>query len=157
MIAVLCLAKNARTSSWCLAQSVHTTLWQKFIMHHAIAIEGNSEQSLHIWPTLKYLFQSWLSWTFPLGWLGFGFNVIMMLIRDSSLVLIFYSKTVARIHSAPRHCHRRKQWAKPLHLTKFDVFFSVLALLNISIGMIGLLFQSYSGADSWFVISFDLF
>ena len=52
------------------------TLWQKFMMHHAIAIEENSEQNLHIWPNLTCFFRSWLFWTLPLGWLGFGFNAI---------------------------------------------------------------------------------
>ena len=84
MITVLFLAKNWFTSidMWgfpqlcafltnCFAQSAHnfkvvfrndrTTLWQEFMMHHAIAIEEN---------------RSWLFWTLPLGWLGFGFNVI---------------------------------------------------------------------------------
>ena len=51
---------------------------------------------------------------------------------------------VARIHYTPRHCNRRKQWAKPSHLTKLDVPFSVLALRDASIGMIGLWFQYHS-------------
>ena len=53
-----------------------TTLWQKFIMHHAIAIEENSEQNLHIWRNLMCFFRPWLFWTLALGWLGFSFNVI---------------------------------------------------------------------------------
>ena len=109
MITVLFLAKNLRTSinewdgvlSWCkihdwffhnyvrfcFAQSAHnfkavflidrTTLWQEFIMHHAISIEEN-------------------------------------------------------------------KWAKSSHLTELDVLFSVLALLNASIGMIRLWFPYHS-------------
>ena len=49
----------------CFVQSVHnfkfvrlidhTTLWQEFMMHHAIAIEENSEQNVYIWPNLTGL------------------------------------------------------------------------------------------------------
>ena len=53
-----------------------TTLWQEFMMHHAIAIEENSEQNLHIWPNLICFFRSWLFWTLPLQWFDFGFNVV---------------------------------------------------------------------------------
>ena len=45
---------------------------------------------------------------------------------------------------APCHCNRRKQRAKSSHLTELDVLFSVLALLNASIGMVGLCFQCHS-------------
>ena len=46
-----------------------TTLWQELMMHHAIVIEQNSEQNLHIWPNL--------TWSFSvLGWSGFDLNVI---------------------------------------------------------------------------------
>ena len=54
----------------------HTTLWQEFMMHHTIAIEENSEQNLNIWPNLTCILRSRLFWTLPLGWLGFGFNII---------------------------------------------------------------------------------
>ena len=70
----------------CFAQSVHnfkvvflndrTTLWQEFTMHHAIAIEENSEQNLHICRNLTCFFRSWLFWTLSLGWLGFGFTIM---------------------------------------------------------------------------------
>ena len=53
-----------------------TTLWQEFMMHHAIAIEENSEKNLYIWQNLMCFFRSWLFCTFPLEWLGFGFNII---------------------------------------------------------------------------------
>ena len=69
----------------CLAQSAHnfktvclidrTTLWQKFMMHHTIALEENSEQNLHIWPNLTWFFR-FCFWMLPLGWLGCGFHVI---------------------------------------------------------------------------------
>ena len=36
------------------------TLWQEFMMHHAIAFEENNEQNLHI-------FRSWLFWTLLMG------------------------------------------------------------------------------------------
>ena len=51
---------------------------------------------------------------------------------------------VARIHDAPRHCNWRKQWVQPLHLAELDVLFLVLALLDASIGMIGLWLQCHS-------------
>ena len=51
---------------------------------------------------------------------------------------------VARIHDTPRHCNRRKQRSKPSHLTELDVRISVFALLDASIGTIGLWFQSHS-------------
>ena len=51
---------------------------------------------------------------------------------------------MARIHDAPRHCNRRKQWAS--RLTELDVLFSVLALLDVSIGVIGLWLQCHSHA-----------
>ena len=35
-----------------------TTLWQEFMMHHAIAIEEDSEQNLHIWPNLTCFFRN---------------------------------------------------------------------------------------------------
>ena len=70
----------------CLPQSAHnfkvlflidgTTLWQEFMMHHAIAVEENSDQNLHISPNLTCFFRSWLFSTLPLGWLFFNFNVI---------------------------------------------------------------------------------
>ena len=44
-----------------------TTLWQEFMMHHAIAIEENSEQNLNIWPNLTCFVRSWISWTLSLG------------------------------------------------------------------------------------------
>ena len=50
----------------------------------------------------------------------------------------------ARVHDAPCYCNRRKQWAKPSHLSELDVIFSVLVLLDASIGMIGLWFQHHS-------------
>ena len=53
-------------------------------------------------------------------------------------------KLVARIQDAPRHYNRSKQWAKPSHLTEIDVLFSVLVLLDASIGMIRLWFQYHS-------------
>ena len=53
-----------------------TTLWQEFMMHHAIAIEENSEKNLYIWQNLMCFFRSWLFWTLPFRWLGFGFNII---------------------------------------------------------------------------------
>ena len=72
----------------CFAQSAHnfkavllidrTTLWQEFMMYHAIAIEENNKQNLLIWPNLTCFFRSWPFWTLPLGWLGFGFIVIDM-------------------------------------------------------------------------------
>ena len=43
---------------------------------------------------------------------------------------------MSRIHDAPRHCNRRKQRAKPSHLTELYVLLSVLALLDASIGKI---------------------
>ena len=52
----------------------HTTLWQKFMMHHTIAIEETNEQNLHIWLNLTCFFRSWLFCTLPLVWLDFGFN-----------------------------------------------------------------------------------
>ena len=54
---------------------------------------------------------------------------------------------VAIIHDAPHHCNRRKQWAKPSYLTELDVFFSILAHLDASIGMIGLWFQCHSNEN----------
>ena len=70
----------------CLAQSAHnfkvvflidrTTLWPEFMLHHANANEENSEKNLHILPKLKGFFRSWFFWMLPLGWHGFGFNVI---------------------------------------------------------------------------------
>ena len=42
------------------------------------------------------------------------------------------------------HCNRKKQWAKPLHLTELEELFSILAFLNAFIGMIGLWFQCHS-------------
>ena len=70
----------------CFAQSAHNfkivllidhaTLWQEFMMHYAIAIKENSEQNLHIWPNLMCFFRSLLLYTFPLGWLDFGFNAV---------------------------------------------------------------------------------
>ena len=45
------------------------------MMHHAITIEENSEQNLHIWLNLRCFLRCGL-WTLLLGWLGFGFNVI---------------------------------------------------------------------------------
>ena len=51
------------------------TLWQEFMIHHAIAIEENCEQNPYIWPNLTCFFQPWLFWTLALGWLGFIFNV----------------------------------------------------------------------------------
>ena len=72
----------------CVAQSTHnvkkavlidrTTLLQEFLKHHTIAIEKNSEQNLHFWPNFTCFFRSWLLWTLPLGWLGFGFIVIVI-------------------------------------------------------------------------------
>ena len=77
MITILFLAKNSPKSIdvWagalvfpqfralltnCFVQLAHnfmivflidsTTLWKEFVMHHAIEIELNSEQNLHIWP-----------------------------------------------------------------------------------------------------------
>ena len=50
---------------------------------------------------------------------------------------------MARINDSPRHCYRRKQWAKPSHLTDLEVFYSVLALLGACIWKIGLWFQCY--------------
>ena len=103
MVTVLFLAKNSCTKcakskifvvfpqfcaflTNCIALSAYnfkvvflsdrTTLWQEFIVHHAIAIEENSEWNLHICPNLMCFFRSWLFWTLPLGWLGFGFNII---------------------------------------------------------------------------------
>ena len=55
-----------------------------------------------------------------------------------------------------RHCNRRKQWAKPLHLTELEVVSSVLAFLETFIGIFGLWFQWHSH-HSWFVASCDLF
>ena len=48
---------------------------------------------------------------------------------------------MARIQDALRHCYRRKQWVKPSHLTELNMLFSVLALLDASVGMIELWFQ----------------
>ena len=47
---------------------------------------------------------------------------------------------VARIDVVTRHCNRKKP-RKPSNLTQLDVLFSVLALLDTSIGMILLWFQ----------------
>ena len=76
----------------CLAQSAHTfkvvflfdrtTLWQEFMMHHAIAIEENSEQNLHIWPNLICFFRSWLFFTLLLGW-----SSVMIFLCKSELSL----------------------------------------------------------------------
>ena len=70
---ILCVLTN------CFEQSAYkfkvvflidrTILRQEFMMHHAIAIEVNSEQKLDIWPNLTCFFLSWLFWTLPLGWL----------------------------------------------------------------------------------------
>ena len=46
------------------------------------------------------------------------------------------------IHDALRHCNRRKQWAKPSHLNELDWPFSVLAVLDFIIRIIGFQFQS---------------
>ena len=51
---------------------------------------------------------------------------------------------MARIYDVPRYCSRRKQWAKPIHLTELDVPFSVLDSLDASIGIIKLWFQCHS-------------
>ena len=48
------------------------------------------------------------------------------------------------IHDVTCHRNRIKQWAKPSHLTELKVIFSVLALLDAFIGMIGLWFQCQS-------------
>ena len=48
------------------------------MMHHAIAIEENTEQNLHIWSNLTWFFCSWLFWTLTFAWMGFGFNVIAL-------------------------------------------------------------------------------
>ena len=83
----------------CLVQSTHNlkvlllidrpTLWQEFLVHHAIAIEENSKQNLPIWPNLTLcnalldISNSFCSIFLLLnrsktGWLGFAFNVIAM-------------------------------------------------------------------------------
>ena len=77
---------SVRFSINCFTQSTHnfkvvflidrTTLWQEFMMHHAIEIKENSEQNFHIWPNLMCFSRSWFFWTLPLGWLCFDFNVI---------------------------------------------------------------------------------
>ena len=46
------------------------------MIHHAIAIEGNTEQNLQIWLNLICSFRSWLFWTLTLRCLGYSFNVI---------------------------------------------------------------------------------
>ena len=64
MLTVLFMAKNSRTASMCKLIGFSTilcisdefqdflidstTLWQELMMHHAIAIEENNEQNLHI-------------------------------------------------------------------------------------------------------------
>ena len=45
-------------------------------MHHAIEIEENSDQNVHIWPNLTCVFRYCLFLTLPLEWLGLDFNVI---------------------------------------------------------------------------------
>ena len=55
-----------------------TSLWQEFMMHHAIAIEENSEQNHHILPNLTFFWRPWLFRMLTLGRLGFGLNTIMI-------------------------------------------------------------------------------
>lgn len=47
------------------------------------------------------------------------------------------SLLVARPHYEQRCCNQRKQCAKPSHLTELDILFSVLAILDACIGIIG--------------------
>ena len=78
----------------------HTTLCQEFIMHHAIAIEENSEQNLYIWPNLMWFSRSWLFWKLLLRWLGFGFNVILVHTHDSLPVMNFLSNSGSSLNVA---------------------------------------------------------
>ena len=80
----------------CLAQSAHnfkvvflidpTTLWQEFMMHHAIASEENSQLNLHIWPNLTCFFLFRLFWALPLRWLEFGCTSWSYMVRHTWLV-----------------------------------------------------------------------
>ena len=64
-------------------------------MHHAIALEENNEQNLHIWSNLTWFFQSWLIWTLPLAWFGFGFDVKAI---HSWFVMTFLSKSESSLN-----------------------------------------------------------
>ena len=127
-------------------------MWQEFMMHHAIAIEENGEQTLRIWSNFKSLFQSCMFWCFGQTcsismFHQTRFDVFIKHVPSNMLHQTYSIKTlkhVERIHDAPCHCNRRKQWANPSHFTELEqVLFSVLALLDASIGLIGLWFQCH--------------
>ena len=55
-----------------------TTLWQEFMIHHAIAIEENCQQNLHIRSNLMCFFCFFHFRTLTLGCLEIGFHVIAL-------------------------------------------------------------------------------
>ena len=91
-------------------------------------LSKNSRTSIDVWCWCVIMMQnSWLVFpqfcTFPTNYFAqaaHNFKVVFLIDRTT--------RTVARIHDAPHHCNRRKQWAKPSHLTEFDVLFWTLAL-----------------------------
>ena len=113
--------------------------------------------------TPKHRCLSWCVITVQNPWLvflqfyAFLMNCFAQLAHNFKVVFhIDHTTWLARIRDAPCHCNRRKQWAKPLHLSEIDVLFSVLSLLHSSIGMIGLWLQCYSRTPL-FVTSYNHF
>ena len=94
-------------------------------------------------------------WAEPLNFTKLGVLFSILALLDASIGIIglwfqCHSHTLMIRHplrllwaNPDRRCNRGKQWAKPLHFTELDVLFSILALLDASIGIIGLWFQSY--------------
>ena len=51
-------------------------------------------------------------------------NCVEQSAHSFKVVFLIYRTTLwQRIHDAPRHCNRWKQWVKPSHLTELDVLF----------------------------------
>ena len=68
-------------------------------------------------------------------------------------VIFLIERRRARIHDAPRHWNRRKQWAKPSHLTELVVLFLVCTL---ALGWLVFIFNVIA-IHPWFVKRYELF